>query len=54
MDTSDDGTKSDPDGALEIYPQKNFFSQKINQDCVAYSVFDLQNDFHEDRFNFPV
>jgi hypothetical protein len=47
-------TKSDPDGAFEINPQKFFFSQKINQDCVAYNVFGLQNDFHEDRLNFPV
>ena len=54
MDTSDHGTKSDPNGAFEMYPPKKIFSPKINQDCVAYSVFDLQNDFHEDRLNFPV
>jgi hypothetical protein len=34
--------------------KKKLFSPKINQDRVANNVFDLQNDFHEDRLSFPV
>jgi hypothetical protein len=34
--------------------KKNIFSPKINQDLVAYNVFDHQNDFYEDRLSFPV
>jgi hypothetical protein len=34
--------------------KKKFFSPKTNQDRVANNVFDLQNDFHEDRLSFPV
>jgi hypothetical protein len=33
---------------------KKIFPQKINQDRVAYNVFDLQNVFNEDRLSFPV
>ena len=53
MDTSDHGTKSDPKGLLS-FVYKNFFPPKINQDRVANNVFDLQNDFLEDRLSFPV
>ena len=53
MDTSDHGTKSDPKGLLSISTKK-FFPPKINQDRVANNVFDLQNDFLEDRLSFPV
>jgi hypothetical protein len=34
--------------------KKKIFSPKINQDRVANNVFDLQNDFHEDRLSFQV
>jgi hypothetical protein len=34
--------------------KKKKFSPKINQDRVAYNVFDHQNDFYEDRLSFPV
>jgi hypothetical protein len=54
MDTPDHGTKSDPKGTFELCPKKKIFSPKINQDRVANNVFDLQNDFHEDRLSFPV
>jgi hypothetical protein len=54
MDTYDHGTKSDPKETFELCPKKDFFALKINQDRVANNVFDLQNDFHEDRFSFPV
>ena len=54
MDTPDHGTKSDPKGTFELYPKIKIFSPKINQDRVANNVFDLQNDFHEDRLSFPV
>jgi hypothetical protein len=54
MDTSDDGTKSDPDGALEIYPQKIFFPKKSIRIALLTVFLMTQNDFHEDRFNFPV
>ena len=53
MDTSDHGTKSDPKELLS-FVYKNFFPPKINQDRVANNVFDLQNDFLEDRLSFPV
>ena len=33
---------------------KKFFPPKINQDRVANNVFDLQNDFLEDRLSFLV
>jgi hypothetical protein len=45
--------KVTPKGLLS-YVQKKKFSPKINQDRVANNVFDLQNDFHEDRLSFPV
>ena len=32
---------------------KIFFPPKIHQDRVANNIFYLQNDFHEDRLNFP-
>jgi hypothetical protein len=52
MDTSDHGTKSDPEGTFELCLQKIYF---INKDRVANNVFDLQNDFHKDRIpSFPV
>jgi hypothetical protein len=53
MDTPDHGTKSDPKGTFELYPKIKIFSPKINQDRVANKVFDLQNNFHEDRLSFP-
>jgi hypothetical protein len=36
-----------------VCPKKNNFFSKINEDRVANNVFDLQNDFHEDRLSFP-
>jgi hypothetical protein len=33
---------------------KAHFSPKINHDRVANNVFDIQNEFHEDRLSFPV
>jgi hypothetical protein len=51
MDSSGHGTKSDPKGTFELCPKK---SPKINQDPFANNVFDLQNDFHEDRLSFSV
>ena len=51
MDTSDHGAKSDPKETFELCPKK-IFAPKINR--VADNVFDLQNDFHEDRLSFPV
>jgi hypothetical protein len=33
---------------------KKIFIQKINQDRISNDIFDLQNDFHEDRLSFPV
>jgi hypothetical protein len=48
--------KVTPKGLLSYVQKtkKKSFSPKINQDRVAYNVFDLQNDFHEDRLSFPV
>jgi hypothetical protein len=40
-----------PKVTFELCPEKKIFSPKINQ---ANNVFDLQNDFHEDRLSFPV
>ena len=54
MDTSDHGTKNDPKGIFELCSKKKTFFPKINQDRVSNNVFDLQNDFHEDRLSFPV
>ena len=39
---------------LLSFVQKKIFFLKINHDRVANNVFDLQNDFHEDRLSFPV
>jgi hypothetical protein len=36
-----------------MFTRKNF-PPKINQDRISNDVFDHQNDFHEDRLNFPV
>jgi hypothetical protein len=48
MDTFGHGTKSDLNVTFEpCLPE-------INHDRVANNVFDLQNDFHEDRLSFPV
>jgi hypothetical protein len=44
MDSSDHGTKSDPNGTFELCPKNKKFSPKINQDRVANNDFDLQND----------
>ena len=41
--------KVTPKGLLSYVQKKKKFSPKINQDRVANNVFDLQNDFHEDR-----
>ena len=54
MDSSDHGTKSDPNGTFELCPKNKIFSPKINKDRVANNDFDLQNDFHEDRLSIPV
>ena len=53
MDSSDHGTKSDPNGTFELCPKNKKFSPNINQDRVANNDFDPQNDFHEDRLSFP-
>jgi hypothetical protein len=44
--------KVTPKGLLS-HVQKKIFSPKINQDRVPKNVFDLQNNFHEDRLSFP-
>ena len=44
--------KTTPKGTFET--QKNIYFPKINQYRVAKNVFDLQNDFHEDRLSFRV
>ena len=54
MDISEHSTKSDPKGIFELCLPIKKFSPKINQNRVANNVFDLQNDFHEDRLSFPV
>jgi hypothetical protein len=54
MNISEHSTKSDPKGNFELCPPKTFLFPKINRDRVASNVFDLQNNFHEDRLSFPV
>ena len=39
---------------ITILLTQSFLMTKINQDRVDYNVFDIQNDFHEDRLSFPV
>jgi hypothetical protein len=46
--------KTTPKELLSYVYQKIFFCPKINQNRVANNVFDLQNDFHEDRLSCPV
>ena len=53
-DTSDHGTRNDPNGTFELCLSKTIFFPKINWDRVAYNVFDLQNNFYEDRLSLPV
>jgi hypothetical protein len=45
--------KTSPMELLRFVNQKHFFP-KINYDRVAHNVFDLQNNFHEDRLSFSV
>ncbi len=54
MDISEHSTKSDPKGIFELCLPKTYFFPKINRDHVAYNVFDLQKNFHDDRLSFPV
>jgi hypothetical protein len=44
--------KKDPIGTFGQCRQKKVFSPEINLDRVVNNVFDLQNDFHEDRLKF--
>jgi hypothetical protein len=43
-------SKANPKGLLRFIQIKSF----QDRDRVANNVFDLQNDFHEDRLNFTV
>jgi hypothetical protein len=55
MNTSGHGPKSDPNRIFEqCLAKKKLLLPKINGDRVAKDVFDLRNDFHEDRLSVSV